>query len=512
MPAWRDRWTTSAAMLGAGYLILCALYFYWTWSRELGDFGGDNAFYLLIARHYSFWSSADAVTQFFSTHSLYPPLYPMILSLFGGGESVLAAHLATTALLCLAFAAFYVWLRRLECPVVTAAGLVVLFALLPGTYMLALSILSEGTFLLFSLLAVIAVDSYEKSNRNGWLWAAAASVAAATLARSAGVALLAAYALYLLMHRPARFWVFGLVAAAPFVIWTISHQSSDVGYVSALLEKRPADLVAGIIEQLRVQALSLWRGWVWSFSDAAIATVVASVLALVGLAGTAVRVWRRKLDGIYAALYFALILIWPFPAEAARFVFVLIPFLLAHAWLLTQHVPALRVGKTPINPTYLVLLVLFLLVLPEVLLTAQRFVQPFDAAPEARRTRGWYDADPSAARATAVFDKALVDGMRAIPQHVPPGECVYSIKPSIVGFYSGRISVVPPREYLDADTFTKRLTVYGCRYFYTVGFASPSYRTPFYPMERLGRGRVLNVSRAPGHRFPVSILVERSDK
>lgn len=509
MFAWRNQWTW--VVLGIGYLMLCTLYFHWTWSRELGDFGGDNAFYLLIAQHYSFWGDADAVTRFFSTNSLYPPLYPIVLGLFSGGTNVLAAHLTTTALLCLAFAAFFVWLRQLACTTVTAALLTLLFALLPGTYMQALSILSEGTYLLFSMLAVVAVSMHEKSSRSSWLWITAACIAATTLTRSAGITLVAAFAIYLMLHRPPRFWLYGTAAIVPFVVWNILHQSSDVGYVSALMEKRPADLITGVLEQLRVQAFALWQGWTSSFSDVPIATPIVSVLALLGFAGTAIRAWQRKFDGIYVVFYFSLIMAWPFPAEAARLLFVLIPFLLASTWWLARNVPSFNVGNTRLSIAHVALLILFLLALPELLLTAQRFLQPTHTAiTESRRARGWYDADPNIAVENIVFDDALVDAMRRISRHVPEGQCVYSIKPSLVGFYAHRVSVVPPREYLDAEVFHAALKRYDCKYLFTVGFVSPSYRTPYYPMDRLGRVRVLEVGKASGFRPPIAILVERA--
>jgi hypothetical protein len=362
--------------------------------------------------------------------------------------------------------------------------------------------------LLFTLLAVVAVAAFEESRRPVWLYAATACVAAAALTRSAGVTLIAAYGIYLLPHRPRHFWLHAALAAAPFVLWNISHRSSEVGYLSALMEKRPADFLAGIFEQLQVQAAALWRGWVTSFSGAPVAIPVASALALVGLAGSAVRCWQRKLDGFYVVFYLGLILIWPFPAEASRFVFVLIPFLLAHAWLVSRAV-SFKIASVKIHVVYLVLPVFFIFAAVELLLVAQRFAQPVAEPLSAyRRSADWYDTDPVMAQASIVMDKALVDGMRAIPRYVPEGECVYSIKPSLVGFYAGRVSVVPPREYLDDQAFHDALAARGCRYFFTFGFASPSYRTPYYPMERLGHGRVLDITRAPGHRYPVSILIE----
>ncbi len=209
-----------------GFLLLCAIYYFWGWSHVLGDLDGDNAFYLLTALHYSPWSSPSEAATFFA-HNQYPPLYSLLLAVFGGGESLLAAHLVSVTCLLLGFAALYLWVRALNRPPLIAGLLALLFALMPGTYMQALAILSENLYLLLTLTCLASVAAYENDKRNHWLWLAAICLAAAVLTRSAGISLLVAFAAYLMMHRPPRFWLLIMAAAAPVVAWNLigNHES-----------------------------------------------------------------------------------------------------------------------------------------------------------------------------------------------------------------------------------------------------------------------------------------------
>jgi len=80
---------------------IATAYYLWTWSDVLAHFGGDNAYYLLTANYLSPYSSANPVASYYSGISQYPPLYPLLLALSGGGESLLMAHIVTTTFFCI---------------------------------------------------------------------------------------------------------------------------------------------------------------------------------------------------------------------------------------------------------------------------------------------------------------------------------------------------------------------------------------------------------------------------
>lgn len=473
--------------LVAGFVLLCCVYYFWGWSRVLGDFGGDNAFYLLIAQYFSPWETPSGVAAYFFSHNLYPPLYPLVIALFGGGENLLAAHVITITLLLLAFIALYQWLNILGVEKAGAALITLLFALLPGTYIHALSILSENLFLLLTLICLASLSRFEADGRAGWLGLVVVSLAAATLTRSAGIALLAAFMLYLLVHRPIRGWpILALASMTPLILWNVFNPSESPGYLGSLISKYETDPFFTFFNHLKIESVLIASGWVSNFTASPIGIPVMAFAGLFVLMGMVQRVREGKLDGYYAAIYLLLILVWPYPAEVPRFVLVIIPVLLVQAWLLVDRFPRLKLSGRTLKVQYLLVFAIFLVVLPNLLLTVKRFNQdlPEDLL-EYKRTRAWYVIDPGEARVNIAFEKNLTEHLESVHRLVPSGECFYSIKPSIISYYTGHVSVPPPRPQLDKASFEVSLGKPACRFFYMIGLPSPSYPIVYYPLERL---------------------------
>ncbi len=503
---------SSPGPFGFAYLALCVVYLCWTWSHELGDFGGDNAFYLLTARHFSPWSGADTVAAYFVSQSFYPPLYPFVLAIFGGGESLLAAHVITATMLLLAFAVFYAWQRQIGVGRLGAALMVLLFALLPGMLMQALSLLSENLYLLSTLGALAAVAAYEVDRRQTWLWTAVVCVAAAVLTRSAGVAMVAAFVLYLVLHRPKRFWLLIVGALVPMLLWQLLSHRAGPGYFSFLTARYAADPIAGLIAHLTTAVDALWDGWAIDFTMSQPGIPVMGLLGLVSLVGTACRALQRKLDGIYGAAYLGLILIWPYPEEMTRLLSVVVPILLVHGMLLLERLPPVRLGQSVLKPSWILPLAIVLIMAPSLFLIAQRFVQPLpDEYAGFRRTPEWYAPDRRTAFFNAVSDKLMIDHLKQIPALVAESDCVYSIKPSIVGYYSHRISILSPRPELNDADLAAYLDQNRCRHFFLMGFGNSNYRSPYYPLERMRQSlTIVSVMDVPGRRgMPASILARR---
>lgn len=508
------RLTLEAIWLAAGFALLCCVYYFWGWSRVLGDFGGDSAFYLLIAQYLSPWTAHSDVAAYFYANSLYPPLFPLALALFGGGQSLLAAHVITITFLLLAFIALHLWQRSLGISRTAATLTTLLFALLPGTYMQALSVLSENLYLLSSLGCLVSVGMFEASRRERWLWIAAVCVAAAVLTRSAGVSLLAAFLLYMILHRPRGSWRIVLIAVLPIMLWKLLGPQQAPGYLSSLASKYGDDLSSAVMRQFSLGIRMLWLGWTGNFTTGSVGIWMTAVVGVVGLLGTVWRIFHRKLDGIYAGIYICLIFIWPFPAEAKRLLFVIVPVLLVQCLVLLDNLPPFILSRRRIFPRYLVLLFLTIIATPSLLLTANRFSQSMpDQAAHFRRNEVWYVDDIEEAREDVIFYNSYTEHLKSLPVIVSGSDCIYSTKPSLVGYYAGRVSKVPPRPESDATEFDAYLRKTGCRYFYLVGFLSTSYPIIYYPLTRL-EGALVAVSVSPGSPNPdrpVGILAVLKD-
>lgn len=497
------------------FIFLAAAYYAWTWSHELGEFGGDSAVYLLTARHFSPWGDPSNVAAYFASTSQYPPLFPFVLGLFGGGESVLIAHIVTTTFLLLAVITFYRWMLDLGFPVSHTSMAAVLFMLLPGVYMEALAIHSENTYLLSSMAGLMAVSRAETSDQGKWYWTGALSIAAASLTRGVGISLVAAFIAYLILRRPVRAWLYAIISTLPMVLWNLLHDKQGPSYVDSFVEIYSGISLDNLPAHLGAELYALWNGWVGNFSISPIAFPVMGIIGTICLAGMLYRLWQRKLDGLYVAAYLLLILIWPFPAEAQRFIYVVIPVLIAQGLLFAGMLPRAKLNVRYLDAQIIMLLCIFIVTLPALTLTVVRFMHlPPAELSGLRHSPGWYAQNPDDAMNNVVFDSLLTNHLRQIEDMVPEGSCIYSIKPSIIGFYANRVSMIPPRPHLDQSAFDAYLKRTNCRYFYLMGFASPSFPEAYYPLSRLYRSMVVKsvVRTAVPSADPVGMLAELTQR
>lgn len=495
------------------FVVLAALYFIWTASNDLAEFGGDNAYYLLIARYFSPYSPPSPVAEFFFKNSFYPPVFPLLLAFTGGGENIFVAHFVTTICLIGAFLVLYGWLSSMKTGPGLAIVVTLLFALLPGTYMQALSVHSENLYLLFSLGALLAASLSERPEGVRWLYGSAICVALASLTRGAGLSLIIAFLLYLAIRRPKAGWWLGVTAALPAVLWKIFSAQQKASYFAAFTDKFTGlDLTEAFKRYAAGQFEALWYGWYSNFTDSHVGMIVMAIIAVACLAGMILRLLQARLDGLYAGAYLALVLVWPFPAEIQRLLFVIVPVLLVQGLLLLSRVPQITLNRRRIHSGYLMMLAIALVAIPQFLLTVNRFLRPLpNELSTFRHAVSWYAFDPAEARSNIIFDKLLAEHIKSLRMLVSKNDCIYSIKPSLIGYYAGRISMIPPRTNFDTVAFNAYLKKTGCRYFYLMGFLSPSYPVVYYPLARLGdRLVIVSATRNPGR--PVGILARLKDK
>lgn len=467
------------------FLPIGVFYLIWTWSSELGSFGGDNAIYLLTAEYFS--SASPQFAERYANTSAYPPLFPLLLAIFGGASNLLVAHIITTVCLLVAVVAFYCWLVAIGFSRLQAYSLSVLFALLPGTYIHSLEILSENFYLALSLFSLWAAVKSEKSGDWRWLLACAGFVSAATLTRTAGLALLAAFILYLIVHRSAKSWLLTAIALLPGLIFQFIKRDGD-SYILSLMKAYSVGSAPALWTQWEIHIRLLGYGWITSFAQYWSLPVVIAVclFGVICLAGLFYRLRSGRLDALYGAFYLLLILLWPFPDEAPRFMLVLLPVLIGQAFWLLNRLPRLPARRKH-AAAVLTIAVLAVIVLPQWISNLQRFMHPLPPDLAAfKRSSSWYHRDYAVALREIYYNMRLTQGLKGARDNVPEGECIYSIKPSTVAFFSRRHSVAPPGSASSPEEFHKTIEEGKCKYFFFLRGASPSFNTRFYPLERMG--------------------------
>jgi hypothetical protein len=490
-----DIFSRRRIITASAFILIAAAYLGHTWGHELASFQGDEVIYLLTAEYFSPWMAHSAIAAYTANNSQFPPLFPLVLGLTGGGN-IFAANLVNTVLFLSAFVVLYRWMLVEGITEFRALLLTGIFAILPGTCMQALFVCSESLYLLLSLIVLLTVARAEREPGGSWLLVAAISVSAATLTRSAGLALLAAFVVYLLWRRATGKWLLIAMAAALSASWSLYTSlfggDDRPGYMLDFLKTYSVDPFSAFVHQITAEMPRLGNGLLSDFTTSPVGMSVIGVMGVIFLLAAAYRVYLRKLDGIYVFMYVGMILLWPFPVEAKRFDLVIVPIILMQGFLLVTTVSRLKFKSLRFDVAgFIYLSVIFLLALPSLVLIAGNHLQPVSRGMEPFKKAawwyGWYrDGSLIPRPRDVVYAETLARGLRVITRYVPEDECIYSVKPAVVSFYSRRINKLPPREDSSDVEFNRAIDNSKCHFFFFMNDISPSISmSHFYPIQRL---------------------------
>jgi hypothetical protein len=314
------------------------------WHPVIATIGDDSVSYLTLARYFCAWNQDPAAARWAPYFSNFPPLFPLLLAVTGGAYDLLAAHMVVAAGGIASVFLVHAYARRRLPGELGALGVTLLFVMLPGTWLALTGILSESTYLALSLAALlyeakrVRPESPARSYAVLGLW-----MAAALLSRTAGFALLLAYAANMgftawrrrRLPQP-RTWLPLVIGMAAQLAWLASRPKLAVpayqqwlGVLGEAWLQHPA---ATFAESWRF----LSRGWIGDFAaDAAGGAGSALFFGLVALAALvgAVRAARaERLDGWYVLASAAMLLAWRFNEDnSRRLLFPLLPLALVHA-------------------------------------------------------------------------------------------------------------------------------------------------------------------------------------
>jgi len=419
----------------------------------------------------------------YATH--YPPGYPLLLALlwklspqFPQNVALFtfanAGFLALTAFMAFRFAHARLGLPALGAAAVAIAGSVSMPALIFGVFAL-----SEPMFM--ALVIAVLLVAERAAERASWRDALIAGFAAGALAmvRTAGVFVVPALALVLVMRRRYVAAVSAVAAAAVFVVpWSV-WVSAHGGEVAPVLLGKYGPYNTWLTDAIRAHGLPfVWDviarnaralyGMSWVMvtggpESADALHVPAAVAVATLLAVGAVQLARRApVTAWYLVAYMALVIIWPF--EPTRFVWALLPLFAAMLALGIAVVARSRPAPWAFGIGRVA-----------VLAVAALLVAGFGLYNVNGVREGWRDSVPrvNAARATPV-----VDWVRA---NTKPADVIAMEDDPLIYLYTGRkavpVGTLTAEEYLREQTYTfateqLRLIIARYRPTYVIGTTS----------------------------------------
>lgn len=487
------------AGLVAILLVVAPVYLAWTWTDQIGALDSDGPAYLMMAQHYSIGAADRSVGAIATSFERFPPLYPLALSWLGAAGDLRLAHAATTVFFLLALAALYLWLATEDLEPWQGCLVLVSFAAIPGSWLPGLTIQSEYLYLLCSLLALLGLSGFERSRSPQTLYLAAIAVAAAALSRSIGIALLLPL-LVSAWRAPRRAGLLALsIAAAPLLLWSLTHVHSG-GYLGAAAPSYRDHPLAGLRDQLAVELPALHLAFEQNFTRTGQISPFLDLLGLVAFAGTLARIRQRQPDGLYTAAYLGLLAVWPYPDEARRLLWPLIPVLLGQAVLLARAWSMQAGSAWPSRAGIAAVCAAALCALPSIVLACDRLgIALASERPELRGTLYWYESDLAKAERWSRMEAAIAGALRQIDTEIPRSDCVLSIRPELINYFSHRHSTLPPPDATSDQEFRRKIEASGCRYVFMTRRTYQGYAEPMYPLRRMSGALVMvDRCRLPG--------------
>ena len=332
LPLWA--WAVATTLLAAHGVLA------WMLRASMLRTGNDDATYLLLARSLRHFTYRDIHILGTPIHSQYPPAYPALLALTGGGLGLdLTWPSLTSVVLSIIGVALIFDLARRVMPLRFALALLALLALNSPLMTFAGSVRSEIPYATFSIAAIWAMSVFP-SSRKAVLGGAVLALLAG-LTRSIGGTLLGAVVLYWLSEKEYRRAIgFGVASALTLGAWTVWNFLAPVQFARRSYAMMATAAQLADVQQpwmLLVHRLERF-GKVYALSFPANLSVpsiegqwidnvfwLGLILLLVGLGCYAS--WRKApLVGLYTACYIAFLALWP--TKLSRFVVPIVPFLL----------------------------------------------------------------------------------------------------------------------------------------------------------------------------------------
>ena len=470
----------------------------------------DSYIYLLLADYFSPFRTFD---QKFAEYLLagysYPPGFPILLGMLGGGADNLRANFYIDAgFLAAAGVAFYVWLTRQDIGKRVAILLAVGFFLLPVSLISSLGIFSEHPYMLAIIAAAILLTKDRPSTVK--LYGAALIIGIAVLIRSVGIAAILAFILVVLLHTlRGRFAArIGAISVAivllPSICWSLVkiYKAYDQSYANSVVRGTVGETLDGIIAQVPINLRALWQHFIQLFgANDHLAQIICAALLCIILIGWLARLRRANFDAIYVLAYLSIILAWPYPNHFGRFLFAILPFLIFYGFdgtrlVLSQLLTSASNKTRDLLAGTCLSAMIIVLAAPTSAQIVKEIVTPEKAdLAMLVRTPNWHLLKPASRESKVLALEKMLDSLTKARRLTPKNACISSSEPHYVHYFARRRSVKPP----PADSANSRFSaaLAACPFVFMMSVASypPSEFPIMYPFYRIEKEmRVLDVA------------------
>ena len=361
-----NRWSARNQVVLFLVLITLAVYgVMLTSGFQVGSYDDDATYINLAHALQSGQGYVDMAWTQPQPHTLYPPVYPLLLTpLLMAFDyewllrlNFLPLQLLSLAMILSSLVFLYLALRRLSPHYAEVVTCVAAFS--PSIAGTTVQVMSEAPYLFFSMVALYAATVWRPGS-NRWLVAASSAAALASVTRVIGVALLASFVLFSwTVGRQSRKAWLTMVALAllPIIGWCIRNyvlgasilggykvvfvpgQSSNYGSVvinnlhTIIFSTIPSAILPGLTSPQVTNWLGR-RGL--SFVPRAIGLAIV-LLVVLGYR----QQWRAKVapQELYVPLYIGIVVLTSFALDAGgRYVMPILPFLLLYLFRGTEFV------------------------------------------------------------------------------------------------------------------------------------------------------------------------------
>ncbi len=423
------------------------------WHDSLTTFASDSANYMLMALYLSPWEEASLPIQSLWPYQEYPPLFPFVLALTGVVHNMTAAHVFTLFILIAALPLIYLFAKQCFATKWQAMFITSIFIISPSTWMNILGILSENLYIFLSFLILILFNKQKfQTIRMAVIFGILLS--ALMLTRTIGVAMFAAYFFSgLLLYK--RKEINKIIYLMPIFITIfingiakLLHQSSIPSqYIRQLKDLEFGNQFIAIID-------AWFSSWQFYWTDnLMLPYAIVLVTGLLACFGLLYRLTTLKFDAIYVTVYLLILLLWPHPGQALRFIYPIQAILLIYAFYFLDYLCKTFSSTSSYKPITILLLLMFSVVLPPLSFAYNRYNVGSDN--EYNHIKEFYRfPDIKNAQINAGIQTAMFNDMVDIKNDTNENDLILYFNSSYIALLANRKSKDIKFNYIDDNLYT----------------------------------------------------------